>query len=76
MPHTSPVQRLASLALGEDVTDLVVRLREQDPPPSFRSIATTLRERTDGLVDVTDQTVANWCKAVAERAEPEPQDAA
>lgn len=69
MPPTSPIQRLASLALGEDVTDLVVKLREQDPRPSFRSIATVLRERTDGLVDVTDQTVANWYDAATEATE-------
>jgi hypothetical protein len=73
VPPTTPLQRLATLALGEDVIAWVVSRRAADPQPSFRSIAIELRERTNGEVDLTDQTLANWH---AEALAVEPQDVA
>lgn len=47
--------------------DWVAQQREQGN--SWRAIARTLREETDGVADVTEQTLLNWYgDLVAERA--------
>lgn len=55
----TPTQALASLKLGRDVIEWASEQRSLKPRPSFRSISTTLRDLTD--VDVTDETIRNWC---------------
>ena len=55
----TPTQRLATLKLERDVVEWAVERRAADPQPSFRTIATELRQMTG--VDVTDETVRLWC---------------
>lgn len=59
MPPT-PTQALATLMIGRDVIEWAVE-RRGDGEPSYRTIATELREMTGGTVDVTDETVRLWC---------------
>lgn len=63
--EATPTQRLATIGLGRDVVEWATERRSADPQPSFRSIATELRELTG--VDVTDETMRLWCGAHAER---------
>jgi hypothetical protein len=69
VPPITPTQRLATLALGQDVTAWVVERRSSDPSPSFRTIATELRVRTSGQVDVTDETIRLWYEAATDATE-------
>lgn len=58
----TPTQILASLRLGRNVTEWASERRSATPRPSFRKIATELREITGGQVDVTDETIRNWLR--------------
>lgn len=62
----TPTQALATLKLGQDVTEWALNERSADPQPSFQAIANRLRELT--AVEVTDQTIRLWCNAALERA--------
>lgn len=62
----TPTQALATLKLGRDVVEWAADRRNHHPQPSFRTIATELRELTD--IDVTDETVRLWCVSYAEQA--------
>lgn len=52
-------QRLATNALGEDVVAWAIHKRA-DGKPSWRVIASELRERTDGQVDMTGESIRLW----------------
>lgn len=56
-PPPSPLQRLASILIGEDVGPWINRRR---PEKSWRKIATELSDATNGEIDVPAQTVTNW----------------
>ena len=56
----TPIQRLASIALGTDVTDWVTARRTSPAKPSYRSIANELRAATGGAIDVNDETIRLW----------------
>lgn len=56
----TPIQRLASMALGGDVVAWVVARRNTPGQPSYQQIADELRAATGGQVTVTDQTVRLW----------------
>lgn len=59
MPSSdTPNQRLATRLLGEPVEDWVRARRPQRK--SWRKIANELSQATDGLVDVSPQTLLTW----------------
>lgn len=63
----SPIQRLASLKLEQDVVTWAINRRNgSDPKPSFRSIARDLEDATG--VSVTDETIRLWVGSRAETA--------
>lgn len=62
----TPTQQLATLKLGTDVVQWVKERRNAHPRPSYRSIATDLRDLT--AVDVTDETVRLWALLNPEQA--------
>lgn len=56
----TPLQLLATNALGTDVVEWARARRNADPAPSFQSIARDLRLASNGQVDVTDETIRLW----------------
>jgi hypothetical protein len=56
----TPIQRLASIALGTDVVGWVTARRLAPAKPSFRTIANELKAATGGAIDVNDETVRLW----------------
>lgn len=56
----TPIQRLASMALGGDVMSWVLTRRSAPGEPSFQKIADELKAATGGAVSVTDQTIRLW----------------
>lgn len=60
MQPQTPGQRLASLLLGQPV---IPWIRSRRTHMSWRQIAAELRDKTDGQVDVTAQTLVNWTTA-------------
>ena len=59
----TPTQELATLLLGEPV-DAWVRARRVGGA-SWRDIAADLRDRTNGRINVTHQTLVNWTEESA-----------
>lgn len=64
--EATPTQQLVTLKLGQDVTEWAVERRQTAPRPSYRAIATELRELTG--IDVTDETVRLWCGLAEKQA--------
>lgn len=66
-PTASPLQRLASVLLGEDVGPWIRRRR---PELAWRKIATELSDATNGEIDVPAQTITNWAAFEAPIEQP------
>lgn len=64
MTRRTPTQYLASDALGQDVIAWAAEVRAAGA--SWRLIASELRERTDGRVDVTGESIRLWVTGAAE----------
>lgn len=61
--HETPTQRLASLILGQSVTDFIAARRATGTP--WRLIERELRDATDGQIDVTHETLRQWHEGAA-----------
>lgn len=60
---TTATQRLASHLLGRDVRDFIAERRTEGR--AWRFVARDLYEATDGLVDVTHETLRQWHEGAA-----------
>ncbi|HWH01928.1 MAG TPA: hypothetical protein VNV66_22030 [Pilimelia sp.] len=58
MPKPSARQRLADLLLGRPVVDFIGERRADGT--HWHSIATALRDATDGEIDVSGEAVRQW----------------
>lgn len=67
MDTETPLQRLASLLLGEPVKAWI---RSRRPHTSWRAITAELCEKTNGQIDVEHQTLVNWAPDPPEMRTP------
>ena len=61
MPGSAtPTRRLADILLGRDLAEYVDERRSTEPPTSWRRIARSVYEDTNGEIDVTAETLRLW----------------
>lgn len=58
--NLTPTQRLATVLLGEDLSQWVAERRDPAALHSWRLISDQLRKATNGQVDVTGETLRIW----------------
>jgi hypothetical protein len=66
----TPLQRLATVLLGQDLAEWVAERRDPEVRHSWQLIARQLRKATAGEVDVSGETLRVWYGADDPAAQP------